>query len=120
MDWTQWTLPARALAGLIALVEDRTVSFSAAAQQLFPLLVAQPDSDPRALAEAQGLIQESDESALLAHVDAALAAFPDKVAEYQAGKKGLMGLFMGEVMKRSRGAADPKVATKLIQQRLGS
>jgi len=120
LDWTQWTLPAQALAKLIALVEDRTVSFSAAAQQLFPLLVAQPDADPRTLAEAQGLVQESDESALIAHVEAALAAFPDKVAEYQAGKKGLMGLFMGEVMKRSRGAADPKVATKLIQQRLGS
>ena len=120
LDWTQWTLPAQALAKLIALVEDRTVSFSAAAQQLFPLLVAQPDADPRTLAEAQGLVQESDESALMAHVEAALAAFPDKVAEYQAGKKGLMGLFMGEVMKRSRGAADPKVATKLIQQRLGS
>lgn len=120
LDWTQWTLPAQALAKLIALVEDRTVSFSAAAQQLFPLLVAQPDADSRTLAEAQGLVQESDESALMAHVEAALAAFPDKVAEYQAGKKGLMGLFMGEVMKRSRGAADPKVATKLIQQRLGS
>jgi aspartyl-tRNA(Asn)/glutamyl-tRNA(Gln) amidotransferase subunit B len=55
----------------------------------------------------------------MAHVDAALAAFPDKVAEYQSGKKGLLGLFMGEVMKRSRGAADPSVATKLLKSRLG-
>lgn len=119
-DWTQWTLPAEKLAELISLVEDRTVSFSAAAQQLFPLLAAQPTADPRSLAESLGLIQESDESALMAHIDATLAAFPDKVAEYQAGKKGLMGLFMGEVMKRSRGAADPKMTTKLIQDRLGS
>ena len=54
------------------------------------------------------------------HVEAAIAAYPDKVLEYQAGKKGLMGLFMGEVMKRSRGAADPKVATQLLRDKLES
>jgi len=120
LDWNQWAMPATSLAKLIHLVESNTVSFSAAAQQLFPLLIASPDSDPKALAETHGLLQESDEDALLAHVDAALAAFPDKVEEYKAGKKGLMGLFMGEVMKRSRGAADPKVTSRLIQQRLES
>lgn len=120
LDWNQWAMPAASLAKLIHLVESNTVSFSAAAQQLFPLLIASPDSDPKALAETHGLLQESDEDALLAHVDAALAAFPDKVEEYKAGKKGLMGLFMGEVMKRSRGAADPKVTSRLIQQRLES
>jgi aspartyl-tRNA(Asn)/glutamyl-tRNA(Gln) amidotransferase subunit B len=119
MDWTQWTLPASSLNALIHLVEDRTVSFSAAAQQLFPALMERPEASPKSLAEELGLVQESDESALMAHVDAALAAFPDKVAEYQSGKKGLLGLFMGEVMKRSRGAADPSVATKLLKSRLG-
>lgn len=119
MDWTQWTLPASSLQALIQLVEDRTVSFSAAAQQIFPALMERPETSPKALAEKLGLVQESDESALMAHVDAALAAFPDKVAEYQSGKKGLLGLFMGEVMKRSRGAADPSVATKLLKSRLG-
>jgi aspartyl-tRNA(Asn)/glutamyl-tRNA(Gln) amidotransferase subunit B len=77
-----------------------------------------PEASSKALAEELGLVQESDESALMAHVDAALAAFPDKVAEYQSGKKGLLGLFMGEVMKRSRGAADPSVATRLLKERL--
>ncbi|MDG1253067.1 MAG: Asp-tRNA(Asn)/Glu-tRNA(Gln) amidotransferase subunit GatB [Schleiferiaceae bacterium] len=120
LDWSQWTFPAASLTGLIALVESNTVSFSAAAQQLFPLLLASPGADPKVLAEENGLLQESDESALLTHVDAALAAFPDKVEEYKAGKKGLIGLFMGEVMKRSRGAADPKVTSKLIEQRLRS
>jgi aspartyl-tRNA(Asn)/glutamyl-tRNA(Gln) amidotransferase subunit B len=118
MDWSKWTLPAAKLAELIDLVEKRTVSFSAAAQQIFPVLIEQPEADPQALAETLGLVQESNEDALMAHVDAALSAFPDKVEEYRAGKKGLMGLFMGEVMKRSRGAADPQVATQLIQKRL--
>ena len=48
----------------------------------------------------------------------ALAKYPEKVKEYKAGKKGLLGLFMGEVMKLSGGKADPKVASKLVQQEL--
>ena len=117
LDWDEFPLSASKLAELISLVENRTISFSAA-QQLFPELVAAPENDPKAMAESHGLIQESDSDALMAHVEAALAAYPDKVEEYRAGKKGLMGLFMGEVMKRSRGSADPKVATALLRQAL--
>ena len=118
MDWSQWTLPASGLKALIQLVEDRTVSFSAAAKQIFPALMESPEASPKALAEKLGLVQESDEVALMVHIDAALASFPDKVAEYQSGKKGLLGLFMGEVMKRSRGAADPTLASRLLKARL--
>jgi aspartyl-tRNA(Asn)/glutamyl-tRNA(Gln) amidotransferase subunit B len=52
------------------------------------------------------------------HVDAVLADWPDKVAEYRTGKKGLIGLFMGEVMKRSGGSADPKTTTALLRSKL--
>ena len=62
--------------------------------------------------------QESDTYELQSWVDAAIAKYPDKVAEYKAGKKGLTGLFMGEVMKLSRGKADPKLASKLVQETL--
>jgi aspartyl-tRNA(Asn)/glutamyl-tRNA(Gln) amidotransferase subunit B len=44
---------------------------------------------------------------------------PEKVKEYKNGKKGLMGLFMGEVKKASQGKADPRIATKLLEQELG-
>ena len=44
--------------------------------------------------------------------------YPDKVVEYKAGKKGLIGLFMGEVMKLSKGQADPKITNKLLQTEL--
>lgn len=108
---------AERLAELIALIENRTVSHSAA-QQIFVRLAEQPDALPLALAKELGLVQQSDADALLAIVDAVLHDWPEKVAEYQSGKKGLIGLFMGEVMKRSRGSADPKVATDLLRRRL--
>jgi aspartyl-tRNA(Asn)/glutamyl-tRNA(Gln) amidotransferase subunit B len=47
-----------------------------------------------------------------------LAKYPDKVKEYKNGKKGNINLFMGEVMKLSRGAADPKKTTKLLEEKL--
>ncbi len=103
------------LSGLIALVSEGKVSLSAATQTLLPLLIEAPESNPEQLAQSQNLIQESDSNALQTWVEEALAAFPDKVAEYQSGKKGLMGLFMGEVMKRSGGKADPKVTSQLLR-----
>ncbi|MBU00313.1 MAG: hypothetical protein CME14_03305 [Gemmatimonadetes bacterium] len=48
-----------------------------------------------------------------------LAAWPEKVIEYQAGKSGLIGMFVGEVMKSTNGAADPKVARELLLEKLG-
>ncbi|MFZ9526739.1 MAG: Asp-tRNA(Asn)/Glu-tRNA(Gln) amidotransferase subunit GatB [Schleiferiaceae bacterium] len=108
---------AASLASLIGLIEARTVSHSAA-QQIFVRMAEEPDAQPKALAEKMGLVQESNEDALMAVVDSVLADWPEKVAEYQSGKKGLIGLFMGEVMKRSRGSADPKVATDLLRRRL--
>ena len=55
---------------------------------------------------------------LQAWVDQALAAYPEKIEEYRSGKKGLIGLFMGEVMKYSRGSADPKKASALLREKL--
>lgn len=66
------------------------------------------------IAEKNNLIQESDEGALLAIVREAVAKYPAKVAEYKSGKTGLVGMFMGEVMKLSKGKADPKVASELV------
>jgi aspartyl-tRNA(Asn)/glutamyl-tRNA(Gln) amidotransferase subunit B len=110
--------PSR-LAQLIELVESGAVSFSAASQTLLPLLLNE-DTDPKLLAERENLIQERDDSALEQWIDAALSAYPEKVVEYQNGKKGLIGLFMGEVMKASKGKADPKKTNQLLQAKLKS
>jgi aspartyl-tRNA(Asn)/glutamyl-tRNA(Gln) amidotransferase subunit B len=70
------------------------------------------------IAQRLNLIQESDESSLKPIVAQVLAANAAKVKEYKSGKKGLMGLFMGQVMKQSQGKADPKVATKILTELL--
>ncbi len=114
----QFPLKAETIAKLIAIVDKGTVSNSAASGELFKALLENPEKEPEALSKELNLIQESDSSALMEHIEKALAKFPEKVEEYKAGKKGLLGLFMGEVMKLSGGKADPKVTSKLVQQQL--
>ncbi|HAD97018.1 MAG TPA: Asp-tRNA(Asn)/Glu-tRNA(Gln) amidotransferase GatCAB subunit B [Cryomorphaceae bacterium] len=111
-------ITAEKIAQLIEMVDAGKVSNSAASGEMFRALIENPDQDPATLAKEMNLIQESDAGALMEHVHAALAKYPEKVEEYKAGKKGLLGLFMGEVMKLSGGKADPKVASKLVQQEL--
>lgn len=114
----EFPVQAETIAKLIEMVNEGVVSNSAANGDLFKALIEQPDQNPEVLAKELNLIQESDSDALLELVKEALAKYPAKVEEYKAGKKGLMGLFMGEVMKLSQGKADPKVTSKLVQQEL--
>ncbi|GAC1538268.1 MAG: hypothetical protein NVS3B15_18160 [Sediminibacterium sp.] len=74
---------------------------------------------PLAVAESMNLIQVSDTQELEAWVTQALEKMPDKVTEYKKGKKGLIGLFVGEVKKLSKGKADPKLVTQLLEKALG-
>lgn len=114
----EFPIKPHTIAELISMVEKGVVSNSAANGDLFKGLIENPEKEPEALAKELNLIQESDSDALLELVKEALAKYPAKVEEYKAGKKGLMGLFMGEVMKLSQGKADPKVTSKLVQQEL--
>ncbi|MEM9417205.1 MAG: Asp-tRNA(Asn)/Glu-tRNA(Gln) amidotransferase subunit GatB [Bacteroidota bacterium] len=106
------------MAALIALVEQGQLSFSVASQQLYPVLLAQPEHSPLALAQELNLLQESDEGKIQPLVEEVMAAYPDKVAAYRNGKKGLLGMLMGEVMKKSQGKVAPQVASELLRQRL--
>jgi aspartyl-tRNA(Asn)/glutamyl-tRNA(Gln) amidotransferase subunit B len=105
------------IADLIALVQSNKVSNSAAAQEIFPKMIT-TGKKAETLAYELNLIQESNEEALIPVIKQVLASYPDKVEEYKNGKKGLMGLFMGEVRKATQGKADPKVATRLISEML--
>ncbi len=102
------------LADLIALVDEAKVSFTVASQKLYPEMLKSESETPLEIAQRLNLIQESDESSLKPIVEGVLAENNAKVEEYRSGKKGLMGMFMGQVMKKSQGKADPKVATKLL------
>ena len=74
--------------------------------------------EPEAIVDELGLRQVSDEDALAAIVDAVLQEFPDRVAAYRGGRKGLKGFFMGQVMKRSGGSANPRLVQGLLAARL--
>ena len=82
------------------------------------MLVENSSKDPLTLAQENNWIQESNQDTLQEFVQAALAKYPAKVEEYKNGKKGVLGLFMGEVMKMSQGKADPKVTNRLVREAL--
>ena len=89
-----------------------------AARRIFGELPA-GDEDPRSVADRLGLVQVRDEGALGGWVDEVLAAHPAEVARYRGGETKLMGFFVGQVMKRSAGKADPKGVQPLLQEKLG-
>ena len=114
-------LPLRpgTLVELIELVDQGKISFANAAQKVLPQLIENSNRKALAIAIELNLIQESNEDALMEVVEDVLASFPDKVVQYKKGKKGLISMFMGEVMKRSKGKADPKLTNNLLQKKLG-
>jgi aspartyl-tRNA(Asn)/glutamyl-tRNA(Gln) amidotransferase subunit B len=108
----------KTLAEVISMIDENKISNSAAAQQLFPLLLENPEMSALALAEKHNLMQQSNTDTIQALIDQVLASMPDKVAEYRKGKKGLLGLFVGEVMKKTKGNADPKITNQLLMKKL--
>ena len=113
----QFPVSAERLASLIALIDSGIVS-QTAAQQVFVLMADQPNVSPADLAQAHGLVQNRNTDDLQALVEQVLAAWPDKVEQYRKGKKNLLGLFVGEVMKKSKGSADPKLVNALLAKTL--
>ncbi|GAB4335135.1 MAG: Asp-tRNA(Asn)/Glu-tRNA(Gln) amidotransferase subunit GatB [Flammeovirgaceae bacterium] len=103
---------------LIELVDSNKISFSIASERLFPKLVESPDKTAFEKAQELNLLQESGDDFLMPLIEQAIAKFPDKADAYRKGNKNLMGLFMGEVMRLSKGKADPKKATDLIAKKL--
>ena len=87
-------------------------------QKLFPLLIENPSEKALSLAESNNLIQQSNTDTLQTLINEVLSAYPDKVKEFKNGKKGLLGMFVGEVMKKSKGSADPKLTNQLLMEAL--
>ncbi len=104
------------MAEVIGLIDDGKINFSSASRQLFPELLKNPNKSASSVAQRMNLIQDSNTDSLLPIVQEVIKEFPLKVEEYQHGKKGLLAMFMGEVMKRSKGKADPKVANELLKK----
>ncbi|MGZ4044020.1 MAG: Asp-tRNA(Asn)/Glu-tRNA(Gln) amidotransferase subunit GatB [Bacteroidia bacterium] len=115
---TEFTLPSKKIAEIIALIDGGKVSNSAASQKLFPALVEQPAKTAEQLAGELDLLQNSNSNELQGLVDQALAKYPEKITEYKNGKVTLLGMFVGEVMKLSKGKADPKLLNQLVKETL--
>ena len=108
---------AGALAGLIDRIDDKTIS-GKIAKQVFEAMWAGEGSADEVI-EAQGLRQITDTAAIEAIVEKVIAANSAQVAEYRAGKHKLIGFFVGEVMKESRGKANPARVNALLKEKLG-
>ncbi|HEY3430434.1 MAG TPA: Asp-tRNA(Asn)/Glu-tRNA(Gln) amidotransferase subunit GatB [Cyclobacteriaceae bacterium] len=109
---------SKTLAELTQLVEGNKVSFTAASQRLFPELLKKTGKPVMQLAEELNLIQNSDAGSILSVIEQVIKDYPTKVQEYKKGKNGILGMFMGEVMKRSKGTADPKLTNDLLKKKL--
>ena len=104
------------LAGLARLVASDQITTTAAREVLAEL--AANGGDPAAIVAARGLLQLSDENALAVVIDEVLGAHPRKVEQYRAGRTGLLGFFMGQVMQRTGGRANPERVRRLLGDRL--
>lgn len=104
------------LAEILRLKAAGTISGNAAKEVLDA--VVETGRDPAEVVAEEGLEQVSDEAALAAEVEAAIEAHPDKVDEYRGGKTGLLGFFVGQVMRATGGRADPQLVNRLLRERL--
>ena len=109
-------VPAASLAQLIGLVKGGTLSHQAA-KRVFGEL-ANRGGDPRTIAEALGVIQVADSNVVAGWVSEVLAAHTTEVTRYRTGETKLMAFFVGQVMKASKGKADPKLAQRVLEERL--
>jgi len=117
-SWNDIAISSENWHQLLDLVAGGKLGFSVAAQKLLPIMLEDGKASPLALAAAMNLLQDAGDDAIVTWVQQVLDAMPDKVEEYRKGKKGLMGLFVGEVKKISKGKADPKITTDLLTAHL--
>lgn len=103
---------------IIKLIEEGKISHSVASQRVFPELINTPNKTALQVAEEMNLLQESDESSIKGFIVEVMENNPGEVERYKNGEKQLVGFFMGQLMKVSKGKADPKAANKLMRELL--
>lgn len=118
LSFDKLSVTPKTLASLVSMIDEGKVNFSVASMKILPVLLTNPEKEPLEIATELNLLQVSGSADIEAWVIEVLAKMPDKVSEYKKGKKGLIGLFVGEIKKASKGKADPKIATQLLEQKL--
>jgi aspartyl-tRNA(Asn)/glutamyl-tRNA(Gln) amidotransferase subunit B len=115
---SEFKLSPQQIAKIIELIDANKISHSAASQKLFPELLKQPEKSVEELCKELDLFINTNTNELLPLIEEVLSKYPEKIEEYKSGKKGLLGLFVGEVMKLSKGKADPKLVNQAIKEKL--
>ena len=106
------------IVALVELVQEGLVGFSVAASQIFPRLLEDMTKSPKELAKQLNLIYDQDQDKLRGWIKEVLGLYPEKVQAYKNGKKGLMAMFMGEIMQKSQGKADARLASQWLKEAL--
>jgi len=114
---TQFPVSPQLLAELVNLVESKKVTMAAAKEIVFPEMLRQPRS-PEAIVEEKGLSRVFEETELEAIIDRVLEKNPGPVNQYKQGKTQVLGFFVGQVRRETRGLADPQLIEALLRAKL--
>ena len=118
INFNDLKLSPKNLAEMINLISSNTIS-GKIAKEILPELI-ESDLSPKKIVNERGLGMISDESSILPIIDELIKNYPEEVKLFKNGKTKLMGFFVGQLMKITKGKADPKLANKLIAQKLNS
>ena len=110
-------IKAEALSGLIALIDEGHVSSTIASQKIFPEMLISTENAQQ-IAERMNLLQVSDEDELVGFIETVIASNPSESERFKNGEQQLIGFFMGQLMRVSKGKADPKIANSLLRKKL--
>jgi aspartyl-tRNA(Asn)/glutamyl-tRNA(Gln) amidotransferase subunit B len=111
-----WPVPPDHLAALVRLIDGAEISGRIAKPVFEEMLTSR--AHPAEIVREKGWSQVTDDDAILAAIDAVLAANPDKVADYRGGKEKLFGFFVGQAMRATQGKANPQKLNELLKQKL--
>jgi aspartyl-tRNA(Asn)/glutamyl-tRNA(Gln) amidotransferase subunit B len=114
----QFPINTDGMAGLVEMVKSGKVSHSAAATGIFDEMTKNPAESPAFIAQRLNLLQQSDVGQIEQYAREVVDKYPEKAEEFRNGKKGLIGFFMGETMKLSKGNLDPQLTNKILTELL--
>jgi len=118
LSFGELKLSPKNLAEMINLISNKIIS-GKIAKEILPELI-QKNTAPKDLVEKKGLAMISDSASILPIINELIAQHPDEVESFKNGKTKLLGFFVGQLMKRTKGKADPKLANKLLAEKLNS
>jgi aspartyl-tRNA(Asn)/glutamyl-tRNA(Gln) amidotransferase subunit B len=118
LSFSELKLSPEHLAEMISMISENIIS-GKIAKEILPELIEQNIS-PKKLVKEKGLAMISDSSSILPIVNELISEYPNEVKAFRNGKTKLLGFFVGQLMKRTKGKADPKIANKLLAEKLNS